>query len=116
MPSKEESYVRSAVDASRHGLAVISIKDPDKGDDVIFAWYDKNKNLVFSKKLPEISPATLGNKTIEAIPQDYTLKFGPRGDVLAEQLLAQLEKEYTGSNAGNPSYEGVRRWIESEDN
>jgi hypothetical protein len=103
--------VDTMVDSSPHGIAVISIKDPDKGADVCVAWYDQNRTLVFSKEFPEIYPAALGNKTVEIISLDFKRQFGDRADATAKLFLAQLEK-----NAGNTSNEGVIRAIEGVDN
>jgi hypothetical protein len=135
---EKESYIRSAVDASPHKIAIISCKDhyEGQGDHITVAFYDKNHNLVFAKMAPgasysgsipektfgsaEISGVTLkalasNYQTVEAVPLDFSIKHGAAADKAAELFLAGLEKALTGANASNTTEDALQTAIEKLD-
>jgi hypothetical protein len=138
--AEKESYIRSAVEGSPHKMVIIVVKEPGKDDHLTVAWIDDNNNLVFAKKVqnvtytkhpensggkefgnPELTSETLqglasNNKTVEVIPLDFTAKYGPQAAAAkAAVFKAVLEKELTGDNASNRAQDAVDKAIESVD-
>ena len=135
---EKESYIRSAVEASPHKIAIISCKDhyEGKSDHITVAFYDANHNLVFAKVAPgavysgNIPEKTFGSaetsgvtikalasdyQTIEAVPLDFLLRHGANADKAAELFKAGLEKELTGANSYNTTEEALQKTIERID-
>ena len=94
---ERESYIRSAVDASPHKVAVIFVKDhyANGSGHIAVAWKDANDNLVFARMAPgaqfsgDLPKDTFGNpalsgptlkalssnyQTVEAFPLDLIAK------------------------------------------
>jgi hypothetical protein len=53
--AEKESYVRSAVDASPHKIAIIRWTDDSGAERVLVAWRDQNNNLVFDNKINSVN-------------------------------------------------------------
>jgi hypothetical protein len=138
--AEKESYIRSAVEGSPHKMVIIVVKEPGQDDHLTVAWIDDNNNLVFAKKVqnvtytkhpensggkefgnPELTSETLqglasNNKTVEVIPIDFTAKYGPQAAATkAAVFKAVLEKELTGDNASNRAQDALDKAIESVD-
>jgi hypothetical protein len=136
---EKENYIRSAVDASPHKIAIISCKDHyEHGstlDHITVAFYDQNHNLVFAKMAPgaiysgnlpektfgnaEVSGVTLralasNYQTVEAVPVDFSIKHGEASGK-AKLFMADLEIRLTGANALNTTEEALQRAIEKVD-
>jgi hypothetical protein len=107
---ERESYIRSAVDASPHQIAVIFVKDHYANGRGHIAFEDANNNLVFAQMAPgaqfsgalpkdtfgspELSGATLkalssNYQTVEAFPLDLS-RYVP-GTVAVEQKANYAE-------------------------
>jgi hypothetical protein len=132
--AEKESYVRSAVDASPHKIAIIRWTDDSGAERVLVAWRDQNNNLVFDNKInsvnyskqpetefgnPELSGETLNalanSKAIEATPLDFSVKHGANGEVVAKAFMAVVKEERTDTNASNKTEDALQKAIEKVD-
>jgi len=99
------NYIRGAVDASPHGIAIICTKDASGSTSISVAYYYGKLVFAGGGSLESLASA----QTVQAFPLDFSLKHGADASAKADLFMTELQKNVEGGMEG---HQAVQRAME----